>query len=367
MTAPTSSTPAGPAAAAGPPVPTDAAGPQAVALLLIAAVVVTAGLFYLEAVLVPFVLALFVAALINPLVDALQVKTRLPRALALLAGFGVLLIGLAVVGGLMTVSFQGFDAKAAIYQQRLAEFGGQLSVWLDGLGFDVGQHSLADGLAKLPVLDIANQALGTTVTLVSNSALILIFVAYLVGGHKPGRVSTGVWAEIDESVRRYVGVKLWTSAVTAVLVALVLWAFGVDLAFVFGVLTFLLNFIPNIGSVLATLLPLPIVLVQFGAGGTALAVIVLVLLVQQVVGNVLEPRMMGEGLDLHPVTVLLALAFWGIVWGLGGMLLSAPLTAIVRIIFARHALTRPVAELLAGRVAGHGEPDQGTAAISPAP
>ena len=136
---------------------------------------------------------------------------------------------------------------------------------------------------------------------------------------------------------------------------LILWAIGLEPALVFGVLAFLLNFIPSVGSIVATLLPLPLALLQFESSLAITACVVLPGIVQFSIGNVVEPRVMGEGLDLHPVTVLLALIFWGLVWGMTGMLLATPITAVLRIILDRISATRPVAELLAGRLPG-GEP-----------
>jgi len=125
---------------------------------------------------------------------------------------------------------------------------------------------------------------------------------------------------------------------------------GVDLALVFGVMAFLLNFIPSVGSIIATLLPMPLALVQFDSWLPITLVLVLPGTVQFTIGNVVEPLVMGEGLDLHPVTVLLALVFWGLLWGVVGMLLAAPMTAVLRIVLGRLEITRPLAELLAGRL-----------------
>jgi AI-2 transport protein TqsA len=132
-------------------------------------------------------------------------------------------------------------------------------------------------------------------------------------------------------------------------VGIILTALGLDLALVFGVMAFLLNFIPSVGSVIATFLPLPVALIQFDSMLAVLAVILLPGLVQVTIGNFVEPMVMGEGLDLHPVTILLALVFWGLLWGPVGMILATPITAILRIVFARVDMMRPVAELLAGR------------------
>ena len=185
----------------------------------------------------------------------------------------------------------------------------------------------------------------------SQSFLVFIFVMFLVGGRSQAAPAVGVWREIESSVRGYVAAKLFTSLITGVLVGAVLWLLGIDLAFLFGLFAFLLNFIPNVGSVIATLLPLPVVLMAPDTTATvAVLAIALPGVIQFGVGNVVEPRLMGSSLDLHPAVILMALIFWGMLWGFVGMLLATPLTAVLKIVLERNEVTAPVAEVLAGRL-----------------
>jgi AI-2 transport protein TqsA len=124
------------------------------------------------------------------------------------------------------------------------------------------------------------------------------------------------------------------------------------MAWLFGLLVFLLNFIPNIGSIVATLLPIPVAVTQFQDPWMVLAVVAIPGAIHLTIGNLIAPRLMGRGVELHPVTVLLALAFWGLLWGIVGMVLAVPIVAVVRIVLGRFGTTRPVAELLAGRLPG---------------
>jgi AI-2 transport protein TqsA len=118
----------------------------------------------------------------------------------------------------------------------------------------------------------------------------------------------------------------------------------------FGLLTFLLNFIPTIGSIIATLLPLPIVLLQFDSPVKWLVVILIPAAIQGIVGNFIEPKLFSDSLDLHPASILLALTFWGIIWGPVGMFLAVPIIVVLKIAMARIPATRPIAELMAGRL-----------------
>ena len=128
-----------------------------------------------------------------------------------------------------------------------------------------------------------------------------------------------------------------------------LYVLGVELALVFGLFAFLLNFIPTVGAIVATLLPLPIILMNPEVSlWTGILAIALPGAIHFVVGNIVEPMVLGDSLALHPVTILLALMIWGVMWGIPGMLLAAPITAVMKIIFERTERTRPLALALAG-------------------
>jgi len=118
----------------------------------------------------------------------------------------------------------------------------------------------------------------------------------------------------------------------------------------FAVITFFLNFIPNIGSLIAILLPAPVAILQFGLGFKFAMLMIILGGIQFAIGNVLDPKLMGENLGLHPVVVLLALLFWGFIWGVPGMFLSVPMTAIIKLILSRYPATKPVAGWLEGNI-----------------
>jgi AI-2 transport protein TqsA len=186
--------------------------------------------------------------------------------------------------------------------------------------------------------------------------LVLVFTIFLLAGRTPHEKRIGIYQQIDAKIRRYVVTKVTTSAITGILVGSLLAILRVDLAFVFGVLAFFLNFIPNVGSIIAVLLPVPLAVVQFDSWVHIGLVVALPGLVQLTVGNVVEPKLMGEGLALHPVSILLALVFWGLIWGVVGMLLAAPITAVLAIVLGRFETTRPISNLMAGRLPGAEEP-----------
>lgn len=323
-------------------------------LMILALVAVSAGLWYASGVMIPFVLAIFIAVVFSPVVDLLVVRFRVPQAIAVLLAVLVVL-GILVCFGLFMISaVQTVIQTAEPYSKDFTDLAERALDTLKQWRVPVDQQKISEGLkARLPAL--ATQTVGTATGLLSNGFLILIFVIFLLAGRNPHKVRQGVYAEIEAKVRSYIATKFALSAVTALVVWAILALFGLDMAGLFGMLAFLLNFIPSIGSVIATLLPLPVAVAQFGDEPWRVVAIVAVPgILQNLVGNALEPKLMGKGLDLHPVTILLALAFWGLMWGLVGMVLAVPITASIRIVLVRFDTTRPIGNLLAGELPGTG-------------
>ncbi len=140
--------------------------------------------------------------------------------------------------------------------------------------------------------------------------------------------------DITEQVQRYIATKFLISLVTAVIIGIVLWIFDIDFLIVWAVLTFFLNFIPNIGSIIAIILPTLMTLIQYESVGYTLLVASILTIIQNLIGNILEPKILGNKLGLNPLIILLSLLLWGYVWGIAGMFLSVPLTAVVKIIIS---------------------------------
>lgn len=324
---------------------------QTVCLFALATVAVAAALYWLQAVMVPFVLSLFIALGLSPLIDLQTNKLRMPRWLAVVVTLLVAIALLVLVGVLITTSANRLAANAFTYQAQVRGL-------IDGFveRFPLEQYGVdPTEFLRLPLQTISTVAVNIAnafVSLVSQGAIVLIFLMFLLlGGSATDQPLGGMWTEVESRVKRYIVFKFILSGITGVLVGFILRMLGVDFAGAFGLMAFLLNFIPSIGSVVATLLPLPVVLVSPDVSGlTVILALALPGAVQMTIGNVIEPKVMGDELDLHPVTILLALMIWGAIWGVVGMLLATPITAVMKILFERSELTRPVADLFAGRL-----------------
>jgi AI-2 transport protein TqsA len=198
------------------------------------------------------------------------------------------------------------------------------------------------------IFNILRNTVGAIFGLLSAVLLICLFVVFLLAGRNPYAVHSPVYSDIVRKIRRYLGTKVLTSALVGVLVWASLALIGLELADIFGVLAFLVNFIPVIGPIIVTLLPIPIAVAQFQSPWPVVLAVAVPSIIHNVIGNILEPKLMGEGLDLHPVTIMLALSFWGLLWGIVGMFLATPITAAIRIVMMQFDTLRPIANLLAG-------------------
>lgn len=319
-------------------------------LMVLALVAIATALVFTRAVMIPFVLAVFTAIVVSPVQDFLVLKLKCPRWLGAVATLVVVFCGLFMLGIPVMAAVNTTVVKLGEYSENASELLASLNSRLDKWGLEELDMAVIgrEFQAKLP--SIASQTLGTATGLVSNIFLILIFLVFLLSGRDPHQTAKGIYAEFESTTRSYLATKMVISLATGLLVWAILAILGLEMAVVFGTLAFLLNFIPSIGSVIATFLPLPMAVSQYDNPWMIAAVVVLPGLVQITIGNVVEPKLIGRGMALHPVTVILALSFWGLLWGVIGMVLAVPITATIRIVLMRFDTTRKVGDLLAGKL-----------------
>jgi len=311
-------------------------------------VALAVALIYTRTIMIPFVLAIFIVSLVSPILDFQVIRLKFPRPIAVTLTFLVVVVIIALLCFFIADAIQTIVATAGQYSDSFANLAEQVVSRMKEWGIDLKQEKIVtDVRNKIPQL--VTGTVGTVVGIVSSFFFVLIFVMFLLAGRNPYAVRSGVRADIDQQIRRYIAIKIAVSTLTGILVWATLSAIGLDLAGVFGMLAFLLNFIPSIGSIISTFLPIPIAVAQFQQAPWVIVFIIAVPgTIQTVIGNVIEPKWMGEGLHLHSITVLLALSFWGLLWGITGMFLAAPLTAILRIILMQFDTFKPIGKLLAG-------------------
>jgi AI-2 transport protein TqsA len=309
-----------------------------------------------QAVILPLVIAWFLSYILAPLVNFLDRHHVSPGpsvAVVLL-----LLLGFFYLAGLFiysrVVAFANEYPKYAVQFNQIASgFTHHVTIpsWLSFKTFD-WQQKVSDQLVSLP---------GSFVVFFKNLLLVLIFLVFMLLG-KPyfqgkierafpdsqGEKVNRVTVSIASQISRYLFIKLLLSVLTGVLVWLVLQLMGVDFSITWGVLAFLLNFIPTVGSIVATIPPVLLAFVQFYPDRLwiAVAVLSILTLIHQTIGNFIEPKLMGENLNLSPVVILLSLVFWGWLWGIPGALLSVPIAAIIKIVCENIEMLKPISVLM---------------------
>jgi len=330
---------------------------QTVCLVVVATVAVGATLRWLAPVMIPFVLAVFFAFVLSPVIELQVTRLRVPRAAAIAITLVLAVLFFAGVAALVSASIRELAANADGYQAKAAALLNMAASTLSLERFGIDAAAISGPLKKYSIGTLGKLLLGTTnaiLEILQNGILVLIFMVFLLlgSGGKPPDPDTA-WSEIDARIKRYLVTKGVLSAATGALVGCALSLLGIDLALVFGLFAFLLNFIPSIGSIIATLLPLPVVIASPNVSlVAAVLAIAIPAAVQFTIGNIIEPKIVGESFDLHPVTILMNLIIWGMLWGIVGMLLATPILVVMRILFDRFEATRPLAALLAGRIEG---------------
>jgi AI-2 transport protein TqsA len=356
--------------------------------VILTALGITGALYFFKGVLIPFVLAVFLTLSLAPVIDLQMKWLRIPRRSAILitaaVGCAILALATLLVTAAADEIVQNKDDYDKRFQQLLVRARGLLPPeWYtepkaptsdpnrpvrnpnirasdpndpitDPNEPSRARRDPSEQLIRIPantvrkvLTDIASSVMGV----ISNGLLVVIFMIFMVAGTGTHKAPAGsLWWEVETRVKRYLLTMLLTSGVTGILVGFVLTILGVEFGWMFGFLAFLLNFIPSIGSVIATILPLPVALIDPELGIVS-KILVLAIPggIQFFIGNILQPKLMGESLDLHPIVVLLSLIFFGTIWGIIGMFLAVPITAVVKILLERFGYTRAIAELIAGK------------------
>jgi predicted PurR-regulated permease PerM len=333
----------------------------------------------LQAILIPLVVAIFLFQIFTPLMTALRAR-RVPPSLAIVLVLIVVSAVLLLSSWILYSTLSSFSDSLPHYQQRLTEgldhASARLVATIPRLRGPITRFRWEEALELSSITSMAAAGLGSFLVFFSDLVLILLFLVFLLLGSesfplKLGRALNSRHAErlaevmhnIEEQVRRYLLTKTLINLGNGTVVAILFASFGVDFPLLWGFLTFLAHYIPQIGGVLSVGLPTVFLLLQFDSVGWALFVAALNLAVQFIIGNVVEPEVMGERLDLSPMLVLLSLIFWGWLWGPWGMVLAVPITATLRIVCENVGPLHPIAVLMSASA----EAQAPEAAVEPSP
>jgi len=319
-------------------------------------IVVVAGLRAAAPIIVVLLLAIFISVVITPLYFGMQ-RRKIPSWLALLiliAAMIVLTVAAVVVLG---KSVQEFSSNLPKYQQSLqTELSGSVE-WLRAKGVQIPDDVVMKMLNTKTALTFVGNTLQAVSALLSQAFLVLLIVVFIMleAAVLPAKLNAMTTISpaahermglILDNFRQYMNLKTLVSVITGVAVGVMLALCGIDYAVLLGVLAFVLNYVPNIGSIIAAVPGIALALIQFGPG-MFFVIAFGYLIINTLIGNIWEPRLMGKKMGLSPMILVISLVFWGWVLGPVGMLLSVPITMIFRLVLESIEETRDIASLLA--------------------
>ncbi len=321
-------------------------------LVMAAVVIVLAGIKLSSAILVPFLLALFLATILSPLFLWLK-KLGLGDIFPLIIIVLLLLLVITSLAILVGNSVQDFTQNVPFYEVKLKS---DLSALLETIN-SWGLHIPKEDILNLFQTDSLMRYIATTLksfgSLVTNSFMIIITIIFMLLEISQFRFklnqtnsnSLKQLTEISDNIKHYILLKALTSAATGIIITIILKITGIHYAILWGLLAFILNFIPNIGSIIAAVPAVLMAIIQYDFT-TATMIIIAYLVVNVIIGSIIEPRILGKGLGLSTLIVFLSLIFWGWLLGPIGMILSVPLTIMIKIALDTKEDTKWIATLL---------------------
>lgn len=322
-------------------------------VILASVVILIAGLKIAQPIIVPVFIALFLTILTSPAVTYL-VKFRIP------VSFAVTLVVIALLGffyalaSLVATNTDEFIARLPSYQSQLQDALIKLQTNAPWLVEELKQSitNFQPTESAISLLKVLFSGLGSVLTAIVLTTFTLIFTLFEAqsASAKITRAfgddhSIQYVKKFSRLVQRYLLIKSLISAATGIIVAVMLWLMGVDYPILWGTFAFLMNFIPNVGSILAAFPPMLLASIQMGIPGFLMTLGGFTG-INMIIGNFIEPRLMGKTLDISTLVVFLSLIFWGWILGPMGMLLAIPLTVVIKIGLEVYPKTKWLAQLI---------------------
>lgn len=317
-------------------------------------------LIYGKGLLIPFVFALFLWFLIrevNHLLDQSPVvKQFFPRWLKTFVTSTLMITALAFISKILTHNIQNLAESYTKYESNITVVINQIN---QTFGIDLISMT-KEQAADFNFGSLLNALFNSVTEILGNAFIIILYAIFIfieatnfpskiksifAGTNKSSEVSD-MLEKIEKSITSYIGLKTLVSIITGVLSYIALLIIGLDSPAFWAFLIFIMNYIPTIGSLVGTLFPTIFALLQFGELTHSILVLIFVGLIQVLIGNILEPKLMGRSLNISSLVAIVALSFWGSLWGITGMLLSVPITVIMVIVFSKFESTKAIAILL---------------------
>jgi predicted PurR-regulated permease PerM len=320
-----------------------------------ALIIIFGGIFYARSIITPVLVALFISIICAQPISWLE-KKRVPRWLALIIVILALIVLFSGFTFLIGGSLSSFTRNLSQYESTLTRISDSFIQFLNEKGLKIPKDQISTLVQPAKILEFTANALNKLFNMVGTTFLIFLIVLFILLEFGSFSVKAkaiqnesdkpiSYFSTILQNIRHYLGIKTLLCLLVGILIYLALFIIGVDYPFLWAMIAFLMNYIPNIGSIIAMIPTVLFALVQLGLGG-ALWTLGSCILIHNVIGNFMEPRIMGKGLGLSTLVVFMSLLFWGFILGMVGMFLSVILTMTIRIILEQNEKTKWLAILL---------------------
>lgn len=329
--------------------------PQNILFDLAALVIVLAAIKVMEPIIAPFLIAIFIAAISAPAMFWFMRK-GLPQGLSLSLVLLIVFVSFIIIFQMVGSSLSLFIRDLPAYQQKLHQMTLQIIPFASNMGLQIKENELSQIFDLGAIMGFVGKTFSGVLGTLTNAFLILLLVVFILiefasFGKKMRRISSNPQKTMtslhffSQTLNNYITLKCLMSLLTAIPIGIVLYLMDIQYLFLWTFLVFLLNFIPNIGSIIAAIPVVLLALIQHGAM-TAAGVMLTFIIVNNIVGNMIEPRLLGRKLGLSSLVVFISLVFWGWLLGTVGMFLSVPLTMALKIALEDNPDTRWIAVLL---------------------
>ena len=334
------------------------------AYFFISAIAIVIILIYGKTLLIPFIFALLLWFLIRKIRNVIDrvsfIKTKIPSWFKNIFVSGIMVFLLSLISKVILANINNLAQNYPSYESNVELIIAELN---NTLNINIIEY-LKTNAAEFDFGKVLGEIFNSVSDLFGSALLIVIYALFIfleetnfstkLKSAFPNSTQyneiTEILGKIEHSVSNYIGMKSLVSLITGIISYIALTFIGIDSPMFWAFLIFILNFIPAVGSMVATLFPAMFCLLQFGGFKESLMVLGIVGAIQLIIGNMIEPKLMGKTLNISPLVAIFALSFWGVLWGVTGMLISIPVTVIIVIICAQFPKTKPVAIMLSDKV-----------------
>ncbi len=328
---------------------------KSIPVQIAAYLIIIAALMYASSIITMILLALFITVICAQPIHWLE-KKKVPNGIAVIIVLLAILLLFFGMGEIVARSVSQFRNDMPLYQSRFTELSQNTFQTLDKIGLNISLDNLENSINASKIMSYSASFLSALGSVMGNTLLILFIIIFMLleinsfklkmqAVMKISGSTANYMNQINTSIRNYLGLMTLISLITGVAIWLALTIIGVKYAILWGMLAFILNFIPNFGSIIASIPAIIFALIQLGIGGTIWTIITYIT-VNMVIGNIVQPAVMGKGLGLSSLIVFLSLIFWGFIFGTVGMFLSVPLSMVIKIILEQRKSTKWIAIFL---------------------